>query len=143
MEQLALLPSPGTPAIRRRDLLDNPDWLAREYATRDLKSLAAEIGCSPTTVGARLQTYGIRPRRPGEKPHAERDVPVGDLLHHRVATDLARGDVGETVLAQRIRAMLEARQAGDQTALRAALVDLGAASVAWAQGLTPGDTPKR
>lgn len=137
MEQLSL----ALPATRRAPdpRLDDPAWLAAAYATRDMASIAAELGCSPTTVGARMQQHGIRPRRAGQPPTTG-GGPVDDLLHSRVAADLARGHVGETVLATRIRALAIARKTGDPAAVRAALVDLGAASVAWAHGL-PGDTP--
>lgn len=143
MEQLALpvCTPPAAIVTDRRALLDDPDWLRTQYARRTLPDIAGELGCSPTTVGARLHMYGIRPRRPGEKPPAP-GTPVEQLLQDRVKVDVARGDVGRTVLAQRIRAFALAEKAGDSLAMQAALVDLGAASVAWAQGM-PGDTPRR
>lgn len=109
------------------------------HATRTVAEIAALTGRSVGATHRALHAAGIPPRRPG--PRTTPAVAAAEaLMHDRFTIDVARGHVGRTVLASRIRALADAERSGDPHALHAALVDLGAASVAWAHDLTRGDT---
>lgn len=106
------------------------------YARHDLRHIARLCGCSPATVLNRMDRYGIPRRHGGQAPVVsvtfEQDPGFLRQVNERVEADLARGEVGDSVLAGRVRAAAQARQAGDMQAFRSALADVAAASMALA-----------
>ena len=106
------------------------------YARHDVHHIARVIGCSPATVLNRMDRYRIPRRKAGQAPVVSitfrEDLAFISEINQRVEADLARGEVGEGVLAVRVRAAVDARRAGDREAFRSALADIAAASVALA-----------
>ena len=69
------------PPITRRRLhpqLDDPDWLASNYATRQVTDIAAELGVSPATVYDALHRHGIAVRHPGDSRRRRRPEQLQD-----------------------------------------------------------------
>lgn len=129
-DQLSLLPPPNP-----RERLDDPAWLANTYRHHDLHSIAHMLGCSPSTVLSRMRRYNIPVRKAGQSPGVSvqfTDPGFMDMVRERVSLDLARGEVGPTVLAARVRAAALAERSGDRVARDAALAEVAASSMIWA-----------
>lgn len=78
------------------------------------------------SFNAALAQAGIEGRPTGRTPHVVTERQVAALRHH------ARGEAaGPSQLAVKIKHVMEARQAQDKLALRAALFDLAATALAW------------
>lgn len=123
------------PPVDTRNLLDDPAWLRHHAARHTSHEIAAMLGCSPSTVLDRMRRHGIRARRAGQSPAVAVDFtdPVFMArVKERMSLDLARGEVGPSVLAARVRAAAEADRAGDTEARDAALAEVAASSMIWA-----------
>ncbi len=129
-DQLSFLPP-----VDSRQRLDDPQWLAGMAARHTSHEIAAKLSCSPVTVLARMRRHGIPVRRAGQSPTVAVDFtdPVFmTRVRERMSLDLARGEVGPTVLAARVRAAAQADRAGDTEARDAALAEVAASSMIWA-----------
>lgn len=129
-EQLTLLP-PANP----RERLDDPAWLTSVYQRHTVHEIGHMCGCSPTTVLNRLNRYGIRLRKAGQTPRVVVDFDDPGFMarvRERMSLDLARGEVGPSVLGARVRAAALADREGDVEARTAALAEVAAASMIWA-----------
>jgi AraC-like DNA-binding protein len=66
-----LLEDAGTtmrnPGPSRPHELDDQAWLSAAYSNASLEQIAAELGCSPTTVARALERCGITRRRSGPR----------------------------------------------------------------------------
>ena len=122
------------PAASPRDKLDDPEWL-REHATlHSAQRIARTLGCSTSTVCDRMRRHGI-PVTANRGPVVQVDFTDHVFMarvKERMSLDLARGEVGPSVLAARVRAAALADRAGDVEARDAALAEVAASSMIWA-----------
>jgi hypothetical protein len=121
-----------SPARARRA---GQEWRAERYHAGDWPSVSTVVRRFGTFTAA-VRAAGLEPRPKGRHLSSRRALDDGFVssLRDRLATESAR--CGPAVLAARVRAVAEARGTADTDALRGALLDLAAAAVSWADGVT-------
>lgn len=65
--------------VSTSSVLDDAEWLRKNYASRTGVELAAELEVSPTTVYRALRRHGIERRRRGHGQHQRRDARLSDV----------------------------------------------------------------
>lgn len=86
------------------------------------------------SFSAAIAAAGFEPRPPGRTPRELTDRQVAELRRRRNGYAASPSQ-----LARDLRNVKEARDAGDGLALRAALFDLAATAMAWAESIPPED----
>lgn len=113
-------------------------WLVRQLERGCTRvAMAAELGMTDPQVRALCRAYDLPHGIAGRRPHAPPPEPAPNLLPPLVAVELSRrlkrdhhdGTLGRHVIAERMRAVLDAEHAGDLAGAQAAWLDVAAAAL--------------
>lgn len=107
------------------------EWRAQRYLAGNwphLSTVLKHFG----TFGAAVEAAGLEPRPRGRHTRSNPGLHIDTRAAVSKQLAAAEAPCGPAVLTSRVRAVADARGNRDATALRAALIDLAAAALSWA-----------
>jgi Homing endonuclease associated repeat len=112
------------------------EWRAQRYHAGSWPHLTTVLN-KFGTMGAAVEAAGFPPRPRGRHARAESEIHPYTQAWVSSQLSAAEGPSGSGVLGARVRAVAEARQQCDATALRGALIDLATAALSYADAVAP------